>query len=311
MKRTIIALVTGFGIAAGAAQSSLPKVGITVKEIQTWATQAVMASTDVEGGYARWFVPCVSSDALKAIQAMTPAERLALTQEVLAAVKAGVSTPAFKAEHAAYVKTTRNAVDHGIADTGKLGLTGNTEMDMVKAMIVPIIDMLRGAPIEGLKESYDNERNDLRETIKSETGEEKAKAQKYLARLDALAPLMKTNPEEFRKQYTLAKSASMGGPDTEAKLQAMTASREDMEKLRVEQNQWNHWNLNEMIKKDLEQYVAVASKIQPGGEYVCDNQSRNASYNKASLDALMRLMGAGPTNAGVQFARAWLKELGK
>jgi len=44
---------------------------------------------------------------------------------------------------------------------------------------------------------------------------------------------------------------------------------------------------------------------------VCDNQSHNANYNKASLDALIAFMGAGPTNAATQFAKAWLKELGK
>ena len=310
MNRTIIAIVAATSLSV-VAPSSLPKVGITVKDIQTWATQAVIASTDVEGGYFRYLVPCVSPGALKAIQAMAPAERLELTQEVLAAVKAAVSTPAFKGEHAAYVKTTRNAVDHGIADTEKFGLTGNTETDAIKTLIVPIIDMLRGVPIDALKQSYEDDRNDLRETIKNESGEEKAKAQKDLARLDAIAPLMKTNPEEFRKQYTLAKSASMGGPDTEVKLQTMTASREDLEQLRLEQNNWNHWNLNEMIRKELAQYIDVASKIQLNGNYVCDNQSHNASYNKASLDALMNLMGTGPTSAAAQFAKAWLKELGK
>src|SRR5262245_12443672 len=131
MNRTIIAIVAATGLSA-AAQSSLPKVGTTVQDIHTWATQSLIASTDVEGGYVRYLVPCVPAGALKAIQAMAPAERLALTQEVLAAVKAAVSTPAFKAEHAAYAKKTRSAVDHGIADTQNLGLTGNTETDASK-----------------------------------------------------------------------------------------------------------------------------------------------------------------------------------
>jgi hypothetical protein len=299
------------GVCLSGNQSALTKIGITVKDVQTWATQVMIESTDVEGSIIRYRVPCVSPSAVKVLQLMTPAERLALTQEVLAAAKAAVSTPAFKAEHARYVKQTRNAIDHGIADTAKLGLTGNTNADAIRTVIVPIIDMLRTAPFDGLKQSYEGERNDLKDTIKNETGEEKAKAQKYLARLDAIAPLLKTNPEEFRKQYTLAKSASLGGPDTETTLQAMTASREDTEKLRVEQNQWNHWNLNEVIKKSLVQVIDYASKVQPGVAYACDNKSLNANYNRGSLDALMNLMGAGPTNAGAQFARAWLKELGR
>jgi hypothetical protein len=40
------------------------------------------------------------------------------------------------------------------------------------------------------------------------------------ARLNALVPpLSKSNPQEFKIQYTLTKSVLMGGPDTEAKFQ--------------------------------------------------------------------------------------------
>lgn len=314
MTRIRINIATAFlvgGVGLTANQSALPKAGITINDVQAWATQAVMESTDVEGSIIRYRVPCVPLAAVKVLQLMTPAERLALTQEVLAAVKAAVSTPAFKAKHAAYIKQTRNAIDHGIADTEKLGLSGSLDADAIRGMIVPIIDMLRTSPVEALKQAYEVDRNDLRDTIKSETGEEKAKAQRDLARLDAIAPLLKANPEGFRTQYTLAKSASLGGPDTEAKLQALTASREDMETLRVQQNQWNHWNLNEVIKKSLLQYIDYAARVRPSGAYECDNQSLNANYNKGSLDALMNLMGAGPISAGAQFAQAWLKELGK
>jgi len=297
----VVGLVAAVGISAAANQSSLSKVGMTVRDVQTWATRSVIASTDVEGPMIRFLVPCVPASAVNAIQAMAPAERLALTQEVLTAVKAAVSTPAFKTEHAAYIKETRNAVDHGTVAPERF--------DAIRNVIVPLIDMLRTFPIEALRQTYDNDRDDLRETIKNETGNERSKAQKDLARLDALAPLMKSNPEEFRKQYIVAKSVSMGGPDTEARLAAMTASREDSETVRLQQNNWNHWNLTEMIKKNLAQYLDLASKVQPSGKYECDNQSLNANYDKGSLNALMNVVGAGPINAAATFTRAWLKEL--
>jgi hypothetical protein len=66
-----------------------------------------------------------------------------------------------------------------------------------------------------------------------------------------------------------------------------------------------------MIKKDLAQYLDLASKVQPSGKYECDNQSLNASYDKGSLNALMNVVGAGPISAAATFTRAWLKELEK
>ena len=38
----VVALVAAVGISAAATQSSLPKVGMTVKDVQTWATRSVM-----------------------------------------------------------------------------------------------------------------------------------------------------------------------------------------------------------------------------------------------------------------------------
>jgi hypothetical protein len=197
----------------------------------------------------------------KAIQAMGPAEKLALTQEVLATIKATLMAPAFRAEHTARIATEGNkAVDHGI-NPDSYGLTGNMDADAITTTVIPIIQMIRGFPPEALKQAFEEERTDLAETIKNETGEERAKAQKDLARLNALAPLMKTNFEEFKKQYTLAKSASMGGPDTEAKLQAATASGQDRERIRLEQVYWNHYKLDAILKKNLTQFIDQATKV--------------------------------------------------
>ena len=209
-----------------ARQSALAKTGVTPKDLQTWAARMVFESTASDGVWANDVMPAVSPTVLKALQAMTPAEKLAVTQEVLAAIKATVMAPAFRAEHTARIgKQGNRAIDHGV-DALRHG-TGTAAADTA-ATVIPIIQMMQSFPLQALQGAFDEDRAQAAETIKEETGEERAKAQKYLAQLNAVAPLLKSNPDEFKKQYLVAKSASMGGPDTDAKLQAAIAGQGDV-----------------------------------------------------------------------------------
>jgi hypothetical protein len=72
---------------------------------------------------------------------------------------------------------------------------------------------------------------------------------------------VKSNPQEFKTQYTLAKSASLGGPDTEAKLQAAMSSGADKEKMRFEQTYWNKYNLDAILKKNRTQFIDQATQF--------------------------------------------------
>jgi hypothetical protein len=307
----IAGLIAISGVNVLARQSALPKTGVTTKDIQTWAISWIYESTAADGVWLMDQAPGTSAAALKAIQAMGPAERVALTQEVLAVIKAAVMSPAFRAEHTAKIAQQRNrAVDHGI-DEQTYGTTGNLDADTITTTIIPLIMMIRGFPPEAIRQAFEEERTELAETIKNETGEERAKAQRHLATLNTLAPLMKTNPDEFKKQYTLAKSASMGGPDTEAKLQAASASGQDKEKIRLEQVHWNHYNLNAILKKNLTRFIDAATKLdfkQPtrleGSRLYWGDGSE-----MWGLTQLQYILGPAATNAAAQFARAWLTEL--
>ncbi len=299
----VLCLVIG-GVSLPARQSSLPKVGVTVKEVQAWVTDMIYQSTAAESVWIRDVAPGLSPAAINAIQAMSPAEKLALTQEVLTAIKTTLTSPAFRAEHTARIGKQANntAVDHGVnADT----YGTSRDMDAVTASrIARMIQMLRSLPPQAVQQAFEDERAELAETIKDETGEERAKAQKYLTELNTLAPLMKSNPEEFTKQYTLAKSASLGGPDTEAKFQAVTASAEDTEKIRMEQVNWNRYNLNQILKKNLNKFVEQATQV---------DLKQLATIPKDGeiwgLDQMELYLGPPSIAAAVQFARAWLKEL--
>jgi hypothetical protein len=80
-----------------ARQSALPKTGVTVKDVQAWAMSMIYESTAADGVWLMNVTPGPSPAAVKAIQAMGPAERLALAQDVLATIKAVLTSAAFRA----------------------------------------------------------------------------------------------------------------------------------------------------------------------------------------------------------------------
>jgi hypothetical protein len=314
MKRqslVVVGLAALMWLNALAQQSVLARTGVSAKELQDWVTSWITESTAADGVWLVDVTPFPTPAGLPALQAMTPADKLALTQEVLASVKATVMAPGFRAEHTARIATqTNRAVDHGI-DAETYGITGNLDTDTINTTVVPIIQMMRSFPDEALIQGFQDERAELPQQINDESGEERAKLQAYLAKLNTLVPLVKSNPQEFKTQYTLAKSASMGGPDTEAKLQAAMSGGADMEKIRLEQTYWNKYNLDAILKKNLTRFIDQATKVdfrQPtqvkdGYLYWGDGSEMSA------LDALEITLGQAPTNAAVAFARAWLSEL--
>jgi hypothetical protein len=170
---------------------------------------------------------------------------------------------------------------------------------------------MRSFPDEALIQGFQDERAELPQQINDETGEERAKLQAYLAKLNALVPLVTSNPQEFKAQYTLAKSASMGGPDTEAKLQAAMSGGEDKEKMRLEQTYWNKYNLDAILKKNLTQFIDQATRV----DFQRPTQVKDGylywgdGSEMSGLDTLEITLGQAPTSAAIVFARAWLSEL--
>jgi hypothetical protein len=314
MKRqsfVVVGLAALVCLQALAQQSVLPKTGVTAKELQDWVTRWITESTASDSVWLVDVTPGPSPAGLPAFQAMTPADKLALTLEVLATVKATVMAPGFRAAHTARIANqTNRAIDHGI-DVTTYGITGNLETDAVNTTVVPIIQMLRSFPDESVIQAFEDERAELPQQINDETGEERAKFQAHLAKLNALVPLVTSNPQEFKLQYTLAKSASMGGPDTEAKLQAAMSGGADTETIRLEQTHWDHYNLDAILKKNLTQFIDQATRVdvkrptQVKAGYLYWSNGDEMS----GLDTLEITLGQAPTDAAVAFARAWLNEL--
>lgn len=304
----LLAVAAASGTAALAWQSALPKVGLSQKDVEAWAAESVNESTDGDP----WDVPEVSASASAAIQAMTPDQRAALAREVLTMVKSYVMSPAFRTAHTARIKQRHHAVDHGI-DPNSFGPGADPQKETVTLVAVSTIQMFRMQPDDALRQIFENQRAELAETIKTETGEEKANAQKYLTKLNALAPLMKSNPAEFKKAYTLAVSANMGGPATEDALQAASVSGEQKQNLRDEQAHWNQRNLNVILKRILPQAADELSKVDfklatriDGADIVFVDRLQDMG---GPLTQLAYRFGPGPTQAAIAFIRAWAKEL--
>jgi hypothetical protein len=305
----LIAVSGGSLVGLLAWQSALPKVGLTQKDVEAWATESINEATDATGD---WEVPGVSASASAAIQAMTPDQRAALVRDVLALVKTYVMSPAFRAAHTARIKEKHQAVDHGI-DVNSFGPGVDPAKETVTLVAVSTVQMLRMQSDDALRQIFENQRAELAETIKTETGEDKANAQKFLTKLNAVAPLMKSNPAEFKKAFTLAVSANMGGPATEEAFQAASVSGDQKQKLRDEQAHWNQRNLNVILKRILPQAADELSKVDfklatriDGADIVFVDRLQDMG---GPLTQMAYRFGPGPTQVAIAFIRAWIKEL--
>jgi len=311
----IVFLVSIGSFSVVAQRSALSRTGATVNGIQAWATRMVVRSTASDSVWAVNVTPAVSAVAVKAFQAMTPAEKLEVAQEVLAAIKATVMAPAFRAEHTARIAKQHNrAVDHGV-DAVTFGAPGTSGVDVWAVAVLPVIQVMQSFSPQVLQNAFEEDRTQAAETIKEETGDERAKAQKYLVRLNALVPLTKSNPEEFKKQYILLKSGFLGGPDTEAKLQAATSSAADKARIRDEQTFWNRYNLNAILRKNLTKFIEQAGKVNFKAatriEYYGEFTSMYFADRglMSSLEQFERYVGPEANAAAIQFAKTWLKEV--
>jgi hypothetical protein len=140
-------------------------------------------------------------------------------------------------------------------------------------------------------------------------GSDKAKYTKLVAGAQGIKDLSASDPDKFRRGYAVLRSAEADGPDTEAALfGAQAASQKDEEQL-----MWNQHNLRGALKRVLAQAVAEAPTVDFAAQTVVKSGTRvfvNPAYEKKSVTwKAMYRAGKVPTAAGLEIARAWLKEL--
>jgi len=112
-----------------------------------------------------------------------------------------------------------------------------------------------------------------------------------------------------RRGYAVLLSASNDGPDTEAAVFGAMASSKDEN----EQIAWDKYNLRGALKRVLTQAVAEGPTVDFAAATVQKSGVRvfvNPVYEKKSATwKAMYRAGKLPTAAGLEIARAWLKEL--
>jgi len=240
-----------------------------------------------------------------------PTERAQEIRELAAYAKKFVSSPAFEKMYNGWIKTSFHAVDHGLkiddnADAQKALASGEPENPQSSLAAVMAQGMAQ-VPAQTLKTLFDQ---DL------ETWKDDSDQAKIYARATQIAPVFQSNPEEWKKQYILLKSASMGGPGTEAGLaaaQAGTAKSQADQTVRTEQLAYDQHNLKVELRRRLQEFVALAH----GVDYVAETQTRGrvVTFLKPEYerkpDAWKRLsrLGKEPALAAATAAEQWLREL--
>ena len=259
-----------------------------------------------------WFGPQTRA----AAKALSEQSRAAAVREIMGAVKGIVMSPAFMDAHAAYIRQSNKAVDHGIKVLSpeekykQMMAGGEAAVDeATRQAAAQMAQMLMQIPAAQLAPMFESDLGDWERQAKSGRGQSAAKAQKMYARAKALQPLITSDPKAFQKGYALLKSVEMGGPDDAGSIEA-SGNRMQQEQ---EQANWNKYNLKAVLRMKLNAVVKEAATVDFAAQTVQQgNRVKfvNPAYEqKSSLWKSMYRAGKAPTGAMAEFARAWLKEL--
>lgn len=241
------------------------------------------------------------------------ADRVALIRELAAAAKGYIMAPAFEKTWDEWIKSSYNAVNHGIkvnqqAEMQAMMQDGAMEKMMAQAAAQMAKEYAK-LPTQSVEFLFPND-------LKNWQQSDDPKHKKIYQKAKAIEPLLKSNPDEFKKQYALLKSAEMGGPDTWAGVEAASAAGQQSQadqKTKQEQQNYDQHRLRPTLKKKLTDFVALARTVDfaaqtqtRGGKIVFVNPAYERKPN--AWKQLFRL-GKEPTMAAVAAAEAWAKEL--
>jgi hypothetical protein len=255
---------------------------------------------------------------LLAAKALSEPLQAALMKELALAAKTILMSPAFQSAHAAYIAKEYQAVDHGLKvktlDQAAQQATSKAGQDeyalkVKREMSQIYVQVAMDSTIENVKMMFDASLKEWTEKANDVKRSDRAKYAKLLTKAGAVKDLSASNPDKFRRGYAVLRSAEDDGLDTEESLfGAQASTQQDNEQL-----MWDQHNLRGALKRVLAQAVAEGPTVDFAAQTVQKNGVRvfvNPAYEKKSLTwkAMFRA-GKGPAAAGLEVARAWLKEL--
>src|SRR4051794_1144070 len=309
-KQALAAVLLCAPAAVFAWQNTMAGVGVTEAGLQAQLERVTRQKGD---GLS---MPVLGQKQLAAAMALGVADQAALMKQLATAAKAIVMAPAFVAAHDAWIAKEYNAIDHGL----KLTLTSDKPItteaqadaftkDLQRQAAAVYVQMTADAKIADLKMMFDESLKDWTTDAARAKGADKAKAAKLVSRAEAIKDLSTTAPDKFRRGYAVLLSTAADGPDTEAGVFGASASTKD----EAEQAAWDKYNLRGAVKRVLTQAIAEAPSVDYAAQTTMKSSTRvfvNPAYEKKSpIWKAMYRAGKAPTAAGLEIARAWLKEL--
>jgi hypothetical protein len=255
----------------------------------------------------------VKTQAQQTLRGMDEQARANFIKEVLPAVKAVVMSAEYGKQHEDHIRTSYQAVNHGVKIGEDKPHTADDAMkamqDVVKQIAAQMALNIRSMPAQSVKMLFDEDLGNWKQQAADKENEDRAKYQKLVARSAQILPLASSNAEEFKNQYSLLKHIEAGGSGVESDI--VTSNGDD--KKQQEQRAWNEYNLRTLLKKRLNEFVQVASSVDFAAQTTGEGRARKfvkAEYERkpAEWKTLFRL-GRAPTTAAADFAREWLKEL--
>ena len=313
MKKYLVAVgLICLQVALAAWQGGMTAMGITPSGLRSQIERATRQKGD---GLT---LSILSPAQLVAAKLLPESQQAALMKELAIAAKAILMSPAFQSAHDAYIAKEYQAVNHGLkvktleqVAQGATSQAGASEFElkMKRELSAIYVQMAMQTKIEDLKMMFDESLKEWTKEAAKPKGSDKAKYTKLVTQAQAIKDLSVSNPDKFRRGYAVLRSAENDGLDTEEALfGAQASSQKDNEQL-----MWDQHNLRGALQRVLTQVVAEAPTVDFAAQTVQKSSSRvfvNPAYEKKSLTwKAMYRAGKAPTAAGLEIARAWLKEL--
>lgn len=319
--RSIILTVIAAG-GAWAWQDSLGQLALTRETFERLITNYVFSSGSAGDLSSR--LPGMGRAGTQALMAMSDPARAAVVKELGLAAKSLVMSPAFAAAYEQHLKTTYNAVNHGItvndtnaameraAKSGNMDAYQNEAENMMRngfrqqvAQRAKEFDRMQREQIEIVA---DVEAGVIETMAAPRTASEKANVAKAKTMLAEAKKLASTDLDKARSTYKAAMMLAAGLSDD-----SQAASTVEQQKKQEQQANYNRLMLKKVLKERLQQFVAVAKTVdfnaatQKKGDKIVFVSP--AYERKNELWKMLFRLGPGGTNAALAVAQAWLAEL--
>jgi hypothetical protein len=305
--------------AAWAFQDGFTRLNLTRDAFEKSITMHLKDGSEYESNLLR--SPSVSGAVRNALVAMNDQARASVMKELGLAAKSFVMSPAFSTAWDAYLKTSRDAVNHGIqakdtrAEFDKAMQSGN--MSAAAAASGDVVrDLNRQTMIDRLNtlKTLDKQMMTLFVDIDDSTiddvepanATEKANKAKARALLAETKKQLNGDVNRARESYRQALMAFLG-VQNEAQLSAALVDKN------AQQLNYNRLALKPLLKRGLLQFVSVAKTVDFSAATQAKGSRKvfvNPAYEKREdLWKLLYRLGPGGTGAAVSVAQAWAAEL--